>query len=267
MKRVGCIALHYGKEYLAWAVKSLACAVDEIHVFYQAVPSYGYQDRSMHCPDTEKELVKQARRFLSASKLSPDQLIWHRLTGMTSESQHRDRMLEIARGRGAQLMIVVDADEIWDPGSLCRACDAVEEANRAGRWLARFHNFWRSWRWTVKDDFRPVRIVDFRHPITEDAYLTEDMQPLPVYHFGYAQSEVTMRYKMSCHGHKAEFRPGWLEQKFLSWRNAPADDAVHQDLHPVVNKLWTAEPTNGETLQILSALMPDHPYRKLSSIR
>lgn len=160
-------------------------------------------------------------------------------------------------------MVVVDADEIWDPGSLRHALAAVEKANCAGRWLARFHNFWRSWNWTVRDSFRPVRIVDLRHPLDKDAYLTDEMQPLPIYHFGYAQSLATMRYKLSCHGHKAEFKPGWYDRVFVPWTPA----GPHKDLHPCVNDLWTAEPTDSVTLSILGALLPDHPHRDLGVIR
>jgi hypothetical protein len=250
MKRLGVMAVHYGKEYLPWAVESLDVVVDEVHVFYSPTPSYGHADPALRCPETEDEV------HAAANARTARPVVWHRVDGLTSESMHRSLMLELCRGHGATTMTVVDADEVWDPAALELAVTTVENVNRAGRWLARFHNFWRSWQWTVRDAFRPVRIVDLRHPITSDAYLTDDMQPLPVYHFGYAQSLPIMRYKFSCHGHKAEFKPGWYERVFEGWTpNGP-----HADLHPCVNNLWTAEPTDELTLAKVRWLLTDHPY-------
>lgn len=256
MKHIGVMAVHYGKEYIAWAAESLDVAVDEVHVFYTKTPSYGFSDPSLKCPESEEEVHAAVNSRVSKP------VHWHHVDGMTSESMHRNHMLEVARGRGAVTMTVVDADEVWDPSCLEVALAAVEQSNSAGRWLARFHNFWRSWEWTVKDHFRPVRIVDLRHSLQKDAYLNDDMQPLPVYHFGYAQSLALMRYKFSCHGHKAEFKPGWFERVFASWTPA----GPHVDLHPCVNNLWTAERTDPLTLAKAKWLLTDHPYQGVEVI-
>lgn len=260
LKRIGCMAVHYGQEYIAWAVESLQVAVDEVHIFYTPTPSYGFCDPSLKVPagDREDELYAAAM----SRSVTPTGVGWHRLDGMTSESMHRNHMLEFAKNWGATTMTVVDADEVWDPSSLEVALREVENQHRAGRWLARFHNFWRSWEWTVRDSFTPVRIVDFRHSLQQDAYLDDFMQPLPVYHFGYAQTISTMQYKFSCHGHKAEFKKGWWENKFVPW--TPTGD--HIDLHPCVNNLWTAEPTDALTLAKVKFLLADHPHAGLSVI-
>lgn len=255
MIRIGCMAVHYGKEYIARAVQGLAGSCDEVHVFYTATPSFGFADPNAVCPDTEDELVAEARKHA-------ERVIWHHIDGVSSEGHHRSLMLEQASASGATVMAIADADEIWDSPTLTAAMNSIEHENRAGRWLARFHHFWRSWGWTISDAFRPVRLVDLRHPLDVDAYLDETMQPWPIYHFGYAQTLATMRYKFSCHGHFAEFRPGWFENKFLPW--TPNGD--HVDLHPCVNNLWTAVPTDERTLEILGMLMPDHPHRRLAII-
>jgi hypothetical protein len=161
------------------------------------------------------------------------------------------------------MVAIADADELWDPSALGVALATAYDANRAGRWLAQFCHFWRSWNWTVVDSFRPIRIVDRRHPLSVDAYLDDQMQPRPIFHFGYAQTLATMEYKLSCHGHKAEWRPGWWEQKFLPWRPA----APTFDLHPCVNHLWPAAIGIDPALRaILDGLAPDHPHRSLEVI-
>jgi len=252
MRRIGVMAVHYGKEYIAWAVRGLALAVDEVHVFYTPSPSFGQVDWSAKNCDTEEELVAEANRFAK--------VVWHRISAHC-EGDHRDQMLALARSRDAQLVAIADADEIWDHIGLQSALDAVSRANSHGRWLATFHNFWRSWKWTVRDHFAPIRIVDLRHPLTSDARLGAE-QLSPIYHFGYAQTLPTMRYKLSCHGHKAEFKPGWLEEKFIGW------DPVtnNSDLHPCVNDFWRAEATPQHVLDHLEILMPEHPFKTLDRI-
>jgi hypothetical protein len=257
MNRVGVMAVHYGKEYIAWAAGSLATACDEVHVFYTPTPSFGFNEGAQ-CPDTEEELMSETKRFVGS------QLKWHRLERVSNEGQHRYIMLDtVERAVGKNTLVAVaDADEVWHPSTLEFSLKFVEGASCAGRWLARFHNFWRSWEWTVRDSFRPVRIVDLRHPLHVDSYLDEQMQPHPIYHFGYAQTLATMRYKFTCHGHKAEFKPGWFDKKFLPW--TPNGD--HEDLHPCVNNLWTAEQTDGDTLAVLDQLLTDHPHQHLKVI-
>lgn len=249
--RVAYYALHYGKEYLAWSIRSVQDAVDKIIVVYSRRPSFGF-DTGTPSPDTEHELREQALRFATKP------VIWHSGTWV-SECQHRDHGLALAREEGASTVLVVDSDEIWDPNTASHCLQRVENENRAGRWMARFGNFFRSWRYMVHDQFTPVRIVDLRNSLTVDAYL--DQQECPVYHFGYAQSEAVMRYKWMIHGHQAELRKGWLD-RFLRW--TPEDT----DLHPCVNNLWRqAEPTPPEISAKLQELLGDHPYANVDVIR
>lgn len=249
--RVAFYVLHYGKEYLAWSVRSVQDAVDKIIIVYTPEPSFGFEKRIPN-PDTEDELREQAHRFAN----KPITWISERFG---SECQHREFALELARNEKAQTAVVVDADEIWDPATLKECIERVETENRAGRWLATFANFFRSWKYQVQDQFTPIRIVDLRHPLSVDAYLP--VQEHPVYHFGYAQSDAIMRYKWTVHGHQAELRDGWME-RFLNWQ--PGDE----DLHPCVNNLWPkAIPTHPAVLAKLHELMGDHPYADMDVIR
>lgn len=249
--RVAYYALHYGKEYLAHSIKSIQDAVDEIYFFYASTPSYGFQS-PLPCPDSKEALRAELDRFT----IKP--FYW--IDGAwPSEGAHRKAALDHARNRGAKLVLVVDADEIWAPGSARQALDYVWHQNRAGRWMARFTNFWRSFDWVVNDHFTPIRVVDLRHSLTVDAQLPDNIQP--VLHFGYAQREELMNYKWTCHGHQRELRPGWFE-KFRGW----TPESV--DLHPCVNDLWArAESTSDETKIVLENTLRDHPYYGVELIR
>jgi len=259
LKRAACYALHYGAEYLAWSIRSVQDAVDCIVIAYSAQPTYGHREHGVPCPESVEALKTEAFRFSHADK----PIFWHEVYGMGSEGAHRDTMHALAQQvYGADLHLVVDADEVWPEGAAQATLDAVERENRAGRWLARFTNFWRSFDRVVYDSFRPVRVIDTRHGRDVDAYLDETTQPAPVLHFGYAQSERLTRYKIGCHGHKDEWRPEWFDQTFVPWK--PGD----RDLHPTVHGLWDeAHLADEATRAQVAAVLGDHPYAGMEVIR
>jgi hypothetical protein len=255
MKAIACYALHYGCEYLAWSIRSLQHAVDEIHVFYTAKPSYGFAT-SLVCPDSEAQLEAETHRFAQVP------IIWHRGV-WHNEGAHKGEFAAVGHKVGADMVVCCDADELWPTVDGC--LKLAYDANRAGRWMADFTNFWRAFGWEIRDHFTPIRLLDLRHPLHVDAHLGP-LQPGPVYHFGYAQSERTMRYKMSCHGHLAEFRPHWLEEKFLPW--TPEKVGELTDLHPCVFNLWDrAHPVSEVVTDHVNDILGDHPYRGLEVIR
>lgn len=252
---IACWALHYGKEYLAWSVRSVQDAVDELHFFYTRDPSYGKASELL-CPDTEEELLREAHRFATKP------VVWHRIEAH-AEHVHRMQMHAEAERIGAEQYLVVDADEVWCEGVVARALSGVKSENRAGRWMANFANFWRSFNWRVLDQFTPIRIVDLRHPLTLDASLPADLQPKPVLHFGYAQSRRTMQYKMSVHGHHEEFRQNYLDTLFFPWRPGSSLRFVH----PCVYTIWE-EPvrTSEDLIEEQRRVLGDHPYAGLELI-
>lgn len=257
MKTVACMAVHYGKEYIRWAIRGLAPVVDEIHIFYAPEPTFGF-GTDLPCPDTLDELRAQVDQGITDA--GTGFATWHEVRAV-SEEVHRTFMLDCAGRREADVMVVADADEVWNPTALDQTVRSIYDARNGRRWLTRFANFWRSFDWMVDDQFRPVRFVNLRLPVTApDSYLTEDAQPAPVYHFGYAQSAAMMRYKMSIHGHKAEFKPNWLDETFFGWKPG------NTDTHPCVNGLWTPRPTDVRTRFVIDRLLHDHPYRGLAVI-
>ncbi len=246
MKTIACYALHYGLEYLPWSIRSIQDAVDEIYVFYADRPSYGFS-QGAKCPESEGELQEAAHRFLHKK------LYWHKGT-WTGEGAHRNSFIEKAKEIHADMILVVDSDELWAPGAAEKALKSAWDQNKAGRWLCNFQNFWRSFDWEIRDSFKPIRIVDMRFSLEQDAYLDNE----PVFHYGYAQSLEIMKYKWTCHGHQAELRKNWFSEKFMVWSpetNTPGD------LHPTVNNLWDkAYEVSSYVKEVNKQLLFDHPY-------
>jgi hypothetical protein len=258
VKTIACYALHYGLEYLPWSIRSVQDAVDEIHIFYAEKPSYGHT-KNIPCPEHELELQTAAHRFLRKS------LFWH-VGSWQNEQEHREAFLEVAHELATELILVVDADELWPPGSARATLEHAYRENNAGQWFANFQNFWRSFKYEVRDNFKPIRILDLRQ--MQDIYshleLGPQAQPEPVYHFGYAISKETMAYKWTCHGHQLDLATGWLEDKFLAW--SPETNQP-EELYPLGSKLWQkAHRTSEHVDEIIKSMLHDHPYYNLELI-
>lgn len=255
--RVALFVVHYGAEYLAWAIRSVQDAVDQIHIVYSDRPSFSY-DTKVACPDTEEVLKKEAHRFLTKP------LFWHR-GRWPAEGAHRDAAMSIVAAAGAKQVVVVDSDELWDAETLSK--QFLNAGTRPERnMLVPFVHFWRSFGWVCSDPSRPVRIINIGR--TGDWYL--DPQAIPVLHFGYAQSEAITRYKIAIHGHRAEWRPGWLTEKFLSW----TPGSPMKDVHPTCgwntsfnDYFWNPRPADAMIKEVVGKLLYDHPYRDLGIIR
>lgn len=243
MKRIAYYAIHYGKEYLAWSVRSIRAAVDEVHFLYTPTPSYGYRS-PLSCPESEEELHAEAHRF------GREGLFWHRGSWAT-ESEHRNAIYGIASSIDAAQALVVDADEVWMPGQANRAlqiADAVGDTLRAGELGVPMIHFWRSFGYVCRDHWLPIRLLNFHEPTTQRAFLSGgDIDQ--VLHFGYAQSLALTAYKWTCHGHQNELRKGWFD-KFVGWRPGIGD------VHPTTIDIWNPEPYDRRRLY---DVLGDHP--------
>jgi hypothetical protein len=252
MKVIAYTALHYGVEYLPWALRSVQNAVDEIHILYSPKPSYGH-GTDLPCPETEGDLR------IAASKFIKKPLYWH--TGdWNGEGNHRHAILEIAQKAKADLIVWVDADEVWDHDSLLYCLNKAYQ-QPAKEFRVKFIHFWKSFKWTCTDPCMPVRIVNPNGAGTEYIH-----QPLPVLHFGYALKPATVFYKQAIHGHKSEWKPGWFDKTYMGWKEG------EEDVHPTCGRnerneaFWIPRPTPPDVRVVLKEQMYDHPYYGLDRI-
>lgn len=240
--------LHYGKDYLSYAIRSIYHQVDGIHVVYSPHPSHGHKTQVKPI-ESRCDLVDAALAYNPDRKVS-----WHEVSNAWQETQHRNVALGICRASGAELALVLDADEVWPSDILGQALDYVWKSNSARDWLVNFTSLWRSFNWVVRDDLWPVRIIDFRHS-GGVGYVPKEFGP--IYHFGYAVTDKVMRYKWQIHGHKDELRSDWFGTKWSVWPPVP-------DCHPTNERnFWVPEPFNKE---LLPDFMREHPFYGLERI-
>lgn len=250
MKVISYTALHYGKEYLYYAIRSVIDHVDEHHILYSPVGSHGSRtDRP--CPDTRGELIGEATRAAG------DKLRWH--DGYWDyEGQQRDSIYQYAPD--ADVILVVDADEIWPEPLVCWATDRDNPCGRimTRRFRAPMVHFWRSFhRAVLHDPAYPERIImpGWFGKLTENPYTSSD-QP-PICHMGYAQRPELVEYKQRTHGHIGEWRKDdWFNTVFMT--NAQTN------CHPVGSEYWNPEPV--DPADYMPAFMREHPYWDLPVI-
>lgn len=245
MKIHSYTVLHYGSSYLPYALRSVYSWVDRSFIFYTPHPSHGHK--------SDLPPIETRDQLMSSIPVGQWQkLTWIDTDNFWMEGQQRDNAVRVA-SRDCDLLIVLDYDEVWPFASLGGILNYIWQANSARNWLLNFSHLWRSFDWICRDDAWPVRVIDTRHD-SGLAYIPRELGP--VYHFGYAVTDEVMRYKLSCHGHKDELRPGWFEEKWQAW--PPVEDC-----HPTNGRKndgtgwWNPEPFD-------KFLLPDfmhlHPY-------
>lgn len=231
MKVLGFMTIHYGVEYLKESLQSVVNHVDEMVVAYTKHPSHGRTTKNV-CPDSEEDI------FLICKEVLGDKLIWRRSESYQSEAHHRD--MRYKHSSGYDLILTIDADEVFKTSELDEALKYAYEHNERYYGIKGYVNFWRSFNFACYDGFRPIRI--------ENLHTANQLQnhecPLTIYHFSTAQSEPVMRYKYKIFGHASEVRPNWLNSIYYAW--TPENQI--QDIHCVAFGLWNAVPFDKTTL-------------------
>ncbi|MGH7274644.1 MAG: hypothetical protein ACREIQ_09335, partial [Nitrospiria bacterium] len=176
--------IHYGADYLTWALRSVINHVSQANIFYTPHPSHGHQV-NVPCPETKEQIWQ-------ASDISSEKIHRFELKNIYYEGPQRDFAVGQCQQARADMILVVDCDEVWPDVVLNAALNYAWHENKARNWLINFTHLWRSFSWACRDQGWPVRIIDLRH--TEGvAYIPKEFGD--IYHFGYAVTNEIMAYK------------------------------------------------------------------------
>lgn len=246
MNVISYTALHYGADYLHYAIKSVIDHVDKHYILYTPIGSHGHRT-PIPCPETRDEL------FAIAQRAAGDKLVW--IDGeWPYEGAQREHIHVVAPD--ADVVLVVDADEVWPSGLVRNLTDGIDYGHLAKRNRVTMRHFWRSfYRCVLHDPASPVRVICPKKPESEMGL--SDLWG-SINHFGYAQRPEIVRYKLETHGHKNEFRRDvdWFNDVFMANRQ--------HDCHPVGSEYWNPEIFN--PLDYMPEFMRQHPYYNLEVI-
>lgn len=248
MKAIAYTALHYGRDYLAYAIRSVIEHIDEYHVLYTPIGSHGHRNGA-RCPETRDEL------YAIAHHAAGDKLRWHDGEWI-HEGHQRDSIHHFVPD--ADVILVLDADEIWPDIYAASAVTLLDRvANPPRRLRLPMIHYWRSFnRCILHDPALPERVI---YPKMLDSVDTHrPLLDLAINHMGYAQRPEIVEYKLKVHGHKNEFRRDvdWFRDVFMANRQT--------DCHPVGSDQWNPETVN--PLIYLPEWMDEHPYYGLEVI-
>lgn len=242
MKVLAYYPLHYGAEYLNASIKAIENHVDKIIILYSEAPSFGYFT-NIRCPESELQL-----RTI-AEQASP-KVEWVKVSGY-AEGEHRNIAFNYAEGY--DLLLAVDADEVWDEKALIECLDFAYNAKEWRVNILGFINFWHSFNHACYDSFAPGRIYNLNNKNKLEVAVRGR-----VYHFGYAQSDAIINYKMAIHGHKNDIFKDWLQKTYFGWKEG------NLYLHPASSDAWqSALPFDKETLPELLKQHPNYNKEKI----
>jgi hypothetical protein len=246
MRVLGYLMLHYGMEYLEYVIRAIDPFCEEIMIFYTPVPTHN-ASIGIACPEKEEDLKKIAQ---SAS----DKIRWINISGkgIHNEGKHRNLIFEYTSGY--DLVLNADSDEIWDQSALDKCLKEAIDIDSRYIGIYGFVNFYRSFNYIVTDQFYPIRIHNLKSGNKETKTVNGR-----VYHFGYAQREEIVKYKIGIHGHRGSWKKNWLKDKFLDF-----DPLTTTHMHPDSEQVWiNAEKFDKTTLP---EMLKSHPYYNLEKI-
>lgn len=237
---MGYMALHYGADYLRESLLSVIDLCDCFVILYTPKPSYGFGTNAV-CPETEEELRAIAQEVCG------NKLVWSSKK-YGSEGEHRQTIYGFTRG--FDLLLAVDADEVFDTEQLRKGLEVAAVGVHRNYGISGYINLWRSFNHACYDGFLPIRVINLKNQHKEMSSL-----PVTIWHFSCCQTKKIMEYKYLIHGHKDEIRPNWLQDFYYSDRMI--------DLHPVAIGIWNATEYNKE---LMPSYLKEHPYFNLERV-
>lgn len=209
---VGFTELVYGADYLEVALRSVVPYVDAYFIAYSDKPLNRHNPYK--CPDTRAEMKALAER-VCAEFDKP--LTWYDNPGSWGRYDQRNSIF--TKAPEADVVVLTDADEVWQPGAVTALAEAVRSGTtRYYRVPMRF--FWRSFDhvcYQRNGAALPLRAFKPSIQGPRNGEPSTAVMDLPwLNEFGFARAPRDFLYKMPSHGHFAK-RLHWFKNVWLPW--------------------------------------------------
>ncbi|MBI1953055.1 MAG: glycosyltransferase family 2 protein [Candidatus Omnitrophica bacterium] len=271
MRLTAVFCVYNELEYLEYAVRSIAPAVDGIVLCLGLAPynAYNPSARSFSRPDGTEALADRLAREIP--KLTLIKGTWN------SEVEHRNAGLAHCLKDGTDYYWLVDGDEVYREDHLRTIREELRKQPRVGTFIVKCHIFWRSFFYRIPAEilpWRPRRIFKMTRlrgilgvglPHRLRFIGQNEMNSLgPVYeipsadavfyHFSYARSRQAMEDKLKTFSHAHEIREEWFSKVWLAWPQNRQMLDIHPTDPPKFAKAIYQKPDD------LPEIMRSHPY-------
>ena len=278
MKIAAVYCVYNEEEYLAYSVRSVLPALDQVVLCLGSAPYTAYAKEGIDPfpPDGTGKIVDAlAREF--PRKIQVIQGAW------PSQIEHREAGLLRCLETGMDYYFLVDGDEIYRHDHLEKIRRTLQDRPEVGTFILKCHTFWRSFRYRIPPQmlsWRPRRIfkltrsrrfcgLPFPHRLRFVGI--NDLNSLgPIhefspeeaafYHFSYARSPARMREKLATFPHAQEILSGWYERVWLAWPSQRQMQNIHPTDPPKFPQAVHQDPSD------LPEILRTHPYYSMEII-
>ena len=186
---------------------------------------------------------------LTAANDTGCKLIWN--SGAFSNSKKQEKAMT-EPVLDADLIIRLDADEVWDEGAVPLFIEACMNGTHANLYCPPFRHFWRSFNYACYTPARAARGI--RRSIEEGRV---NVEVPAINHFGYARTPADMAAKFPVKWERPnEGWNRWYREVFLRWTPDQADTMFNLEprpCHPFDKAHWYDK-------NLLPEFMRNHPY-------
>lgn len=277
MRIAAVFCVYNEREYLAYAVRAILPAVDDVLILLGTAPytAYNPNARAVSRPDGTEGLVEQLAR--EDPKITVITGLW------ASEVDHRNAGLAWCLAHGADYYWLVDGDEVYREDHLHNIRQELQGRPRVGTFIIKCHIFWRSFAYRIPAGvlaWRPRRIfrvtrgrrllgvtVPYRCRFLgqNETNSLGSVYEIPTdravfYHFSYARSSEAMSDKFRTFSHAHEIRQDWLKAVWEQWPTNRTMTNIHPIDPPKFPRAVHHAPDD------LPAMLRGHPYYGLELI-
>lgn len=221
--KIGVEVIAYNDDdFLKAALSPLAC-LDQIAILINKKPWFG----EAWAPDRTLEISREFAR--------KDKKYWVIEGDWPSEHEQRNHGLRVLYD--CDVVLIVDADEIWESEKLVNFVEIARRTyHKSAAWTVPCYVYWKNPNWILLPNdghrmlsaVKPDRVAFVQGRLISGGPIESLGNDFKVHHFSYVRrTDERIKRKIASFNHAPEIVGDWYEKVWLKW------EPGMQDLHPV----------------------------------
>jgi hypothetical protein len=234
-KLAACYCVYDDFEFLQASVESIVNYVDAIYFFV----SFSRYDGQSFENDNETTLCIISKIIEKHPKCKLIRKDWK------DQLTQRNEAIEVIE-RSYDYCLIIDADEIWDDGSISGLIHYMKKHPNVDVFTTRFYTYYKSlkYRITPIQNLKATTLIKTKVRLTctrgtkGSKYIIRDIPPWQIcwHHPSHVRSDIKMKFKMEIANHEYNCRSDWFEKSWLNWTPEMIDfhPEKHSEFHQVI---------------------------------